>query len=213
MKPIVIISGGGFGREVQYLIESINEKDPTWEILGYIDDSKDKGSEVNGHKVLGNIDFFSSFPQKMNVVVAIGNATIRKKIVEKLKGNPALSFPNLIDPSIRISKYINLGEGNIICAGSILTTNIEVGDFNIVNLSCTIGHDANLSSYITLYPGVNISGAVTIGDCCELGTGSQIVQSLTICEGCTIGAGAVVVKGINKRGTYVGIPAALCGEH
>lgn len=32
-KKIVIYGAGGFGREVQWLIERINQQEPTWEIL------------------------------------------------------------------------------------------------------------------------------------------------------------------------------------
>ena len=38
IKPIVIVGAGGMGRDTQWLIERINEEEPTYEILGYIDD-------------------------------------------------------------------------------------------------------------------------------------------------------------------------------
>lgn len=37
MKDIVIIGAGGFGREVAWLIERINNESPTWKIKGFID--------------------------------------------------------------------------------------------------------------------------------------------------------------------------------
>ena len=36
IKPIVIVGAGGMGRDTQWLIERINEEEPTYEILGYI---------------------------------------------------------------------------------------------------------------------------------------------------------------------------------
>ena len=39
MKDIAIFGVGGFGREVQWLIERINIADQTWTIKGYIDDN------------------------------------------------------------------------------------------------------------------------------------------------------------------------------
>ena len=100
-----------------------------------------------------------------------------------------------------------LGFGNIICKGNILTTNIEIGNFNHINLNCTVGHDVQFNDYITVYPGVNISGNVIINDCVEVGTGTKIIKGKKIVKETVIGAGSVVVKDIIENGTYIGIPA------
>ena len=60
---------------------------------------------------------------------------------------------------------------------------------------------------MTIYPSVNVSGNVLIGQCTELGTGTQIIQGKTITANSIVGAGAVVVKNIEEPGTYVGSPA------
>ena len=46
IKPIVIVGAGGMGRDTQWLIERINEEEPTYEILGYIDDGIQQGSII-----------------------------------------------------------------------------------------------------------------------------------------------------------------------
>lgn len=54
MKDIVIIGAGGFGREIAWLIEDINEVKKEWNIIGFIDDSAEKQNRlINGYKVLG----------------------------------------------------------------------------------------------------------------------------------------------------------------
>lgn len=207
MKKIVIIGAGGFGREVQWLIERINAQEMTWEIQGYIDDGLEVGTQINGYSVLGGIDTLVSRKEEISVVCAIGSAKTRKKIIEKLSYNNNLKYPNLIDTNVQMSKYVELGKGNIICSGTILTVNIVVGDFSILNLGCTVGHDAVINSFVTVYPGVNISGCVTIGENVEVGTGTQIIQGKSICSNAIVGAGAVVVDNIDRSGTYVGVPA------
>lgn len=74
-------------------------------------------------------------------------------------------------------------------------------------MSCTIGHDVQFHDYITVYPGVNISGNVILNDCVEVGTGTQIIQGKEIVKETVIGAGSVVVKDIVENGTYTGVPA------
>lgn len=51
MKKILIFGAGGFGREVQWLIERINRMKPIWKIEGYLDDGIESGTEINGYKV------------------------------------------------------------------------------------------------------------------------------------------------------------------
>lgn len=206
MKQIVIIGAGGFGREVQWLIERINAKNITWQLKGYIDDAIEAGTLINGYPVLGGIDYLLEMEDEIAVVCAIGSSKIRKKIVEKIANKDNIEFPNLIDPHVQMSNYIELGVGNIICAGSILTVNISIGDFTIVNLDCTVGHDVILNSFVTVYPSVNISGCVKIGESTEIGTGTKIIQGKTIGDEIIIGAGAVVVKDLEISGTYVGVP-------
>ena len=103
-------------------------------MVGFIDDVVKKGTLINEISVIGSINDLKAKSEKMAVVCAIGSVTTRKTVIEKLKKNQKLYYPNLIDPSVSYSKYIKMGEGNIICAGTILTTNIELGDFNILNL-------------------------------------------------------------------------------
>lgn len=203
MNDIVIIGASGFGREVAWLIENSDG----WNVKGFVDDNKDlENKSVNEHPVLGTLDYLLNIEEKTNVVVAIGNPQIRRNIVTKLQSNKKISFPNIVDKDVVIDKTISLGIGNIICKGSILTTNIEIGNFNHINLSCTVGHDVYFHDYITIYPGVNISGNVVINDYVEVGTGTKIIQGKSIVRDTVIGAGSVVVKDIFDSGTYVGVP-------
>lgn len=207
MKNIVIIGAGGFGREVQWLLERMNEKEEQWNLLGYIDDGVAVGTIVDGLPVLGNITYLIETKEPLAVVCAVGSSKTRKQIIDKIIDNENLAFPNVIDPSVQMSERICMGKGNIICAGNIMTVDIEIGDFNIINLDCTVGHDAVLHSYVTVYPSVNISGCVEAGDETELGTGSHIIQGIHIGEKTIIGAGSVVIRDMPSNCTAVGNPA------
>lgn len=206
MEDIVIVGAGGFGREVEWLIERINQKEKKWNLLGYVDDNKIKNEIVGNSKNLFSIEELLKIDKKTNAVIAVGNSVTRKEICSKLKQNKNIIFPNLIDPSVIMGK-LDIGKGNIICAGTIITVNVKINDFTIINLDCTIGHDDILNDFVTIYPSVNVSGNVTIEECTEIGTGTQIIQGKTIFKNCIIGAGAVVNKNIEEEGTYVGVPA------
>ena len=206
MKELYIIGAGGFGREVAWLVERINEKELTWDIKGFVDDNSELwGCYEDNYPILGGCDFLKQ-QKNAYAVCAVGNAQVRKKIVEKISETD-IQFVSLIDPSVIVSKRVIIGEGTIICAGTIITVDVSIGKHVIINLDCTLGHDTIIEDYVTVYPSVNISGHVSVGECSELGTGTQIIQGKEIVANTIIGAGAVVVKDINKCGTYIGVPA------
>ena len=204
MKDIVIIGAGGFGREVEWLIERINQKEKQWNFIGFVDDSIKIGTPIGNSKVIYNTEDLKSC-KNLCVAIAIGNTKTREHIYNIISENENLEYPNLIDPSVITGKF-DIGYGNIICAGTIITVNVKFGNLNIINLDCTVGHDDILHDYITLYPSVNVSGNVEINSYVEIGTGTQIIQGKSITKNAIIGAGAVVVKNIEEEGTYVGIP-------
>ena len=141
-------------------------------------------------------------------MVAVGASRIREKIVSNMKTvNPEIKFGRVIDPSVEISDLVTIGEGTIICAHTIITVNIKIGSHVIINLDCTVGHDAIIKDFATLYPSVNVSGITNIGHAAELGTGMQIIQGKSIGDYSIVGAGAVVVKNIPEKCTAVGSPA------
>ncbi len=86
---------------------------------------------------------------------------------------------------------------------------ISIGNCNIINLACTIGHDAVLEDFVTVNPGVNISGNTIIGAGCNIGTGTQVVQGLRVGKNTLVGAGAVVTGDLPDDCTAVGVPAKV----
>lgn len=214
LKKLIIFGAGGFGREVAWLAEKINIATPTWNILGFIDDTKElQGKTVGGYPILGMSESIVDYADAY-FVCAVGSAKVRKKIIQKLEGFlPSIKYATLIDPSVLLSDRVSIGSGSIICAGTIITVDVELGKHIIINLDCTIGHDAIINDYVTLYPSVNVSGKTELAECVEMGTGTQIIQGKTVGEGTIVGAGAVVVRDLPAGCTAVGSPAKSIKFH
>ena len=203
MKKLVIVGNGGFAKEVEWLVERINAVSPTWDFIGFID------KDCSNPKVIGDDEYIINYDQELYVSIAIGTSQIREKIYSSYRANSNIHYPNLIDPSVLLSKRISLGEGNIICAGSILTVDIAIGNCNIINLDCTVGHDAVINDFVTVNPSVNISGETYIDSGVNIGTGTQIIQGKSIGRNTVIGAGAVVNRDLPDSCTAVGVPARV----
>jgi serine acetyltransferase len=106
-----------------------------------------------------------------------------------------------------MGKHINIGEGRIITANNILTVNIEIANFVVLNLACTVGHDAILENFTFFMPFVNISGGVVVRQGVYVGTGAQILNHLEIGSYTKVGSGAVVKESLPAHCTAVGVPA------
>lgn len=202
MKDLIIIGAGGFAREVAWLVEEINEHNPTWTLLGFYDEYNTSSNFLNGYKLITEEEFNNN--KEAFLVIAVGDSEVRKEISNRYSGR---KFAILIHPHISISTSNKIDEGTIICKGSILTVNITIGKHTIINLDCTVGHDVILEDYSTVLPGVNVSGHVNVGECTSIGTGSKIIQNVSIGHNSIIGAGSIVVKNIDDYVVAVGIPA------
>ena len=207
IRDLAIYGAGGFGREMALMVEQMNADRKSWNVIGFFDDGKRAGETVDGLRVLGGIDDLNRWKSPLALVVAMADPLIRRDVVARIQ-NDQIDFPVMIHPrSLTGSPGNKYGKGTLITAGCILTTGIVLGDFIIVNLSSTIGHDVEIGNYTSVMPGCNISGGVIIGEENLIGTGSQILQGLTVGDRCKIGAGAVVTKHVGTGQTVKGIPA------
>lgn len=191
-----LIGAGGFAREVYWSLPMIERLNAVF----FVDD-------IYWDNLNNLILPLSKFdPNEYEVVVAIGYPKDRFDMVQKLPKET--KYFTHIDSSVLIlDPNIEIGEGSIICAGSILTTNIKIGKHTHLNLHTTIGHDCEIGDYLTTSPGVKISGNCRIYDCVYIGTNASIKQKISIHSLSTIGMNAAVVKNIENSGVYVGIPA------
>ena len=210
-NKILIFGAGGFAREVAWLINRCNDTNKQYEILGFIDDTGEQtGKKINDINVFGLDEASMNFPDT-HIVVAIGNPKDRESVVKKSE-NKGFKFESILHPKAEMSKWIGIGLGTVICAGNILTTNIEIGKHVLINLNCTIGHDVIIGDYTTLAPGVHISGWVNTGKRVYIGTGAVIINGnknnpIIIEDDVIIGAGACVTRSLRSKQTYVGVPA------
>lgn len=214
IKKVAILGAGGFAREALWVFRDANEEKKEWEVLGFIDENKENhGTIICKLPILGGYEWFDNKKYSdLYVINSIGSPKTKRKVLEKAISKN-LKFCSVLHPTVMMSKYIEIGEGTIITAGNILTTQIKIGNHVILNLDCTVGHDSIIEDYCTVAPGAHISGNVHLGVGVDFGTGAVIIQGVSVGSWSIIGAGTVVVSEIPSNVTAVGVPAKVIKTH
>ena len=87
---------------------------------------------------------------------------------------------------------------------------ININGFEIASMS---GHDCKLNNFVSVMPGVNVSGCIELKEAVYIGTNATILPGQSpnhlkyLGEYSTIGAGSLVLKDTQAYTTYVGSPA------
>src|SRR5262245_49492125 len=118
-QKIAIIGAGGFAREVLcLLIDMWSGTDIDYrESVCFVDrEVHSHASQINDVPVILESDFDT---EKYHAVIGVGDPQIRSTIVDRLPANT--KYATVIHPSAVVSKWVDIGEGGVICAGTILT--------------------------------------------------------------------------------------------
>lgn len=210
MKNIAIYGAGGFGREVACLLNQINGKEPTWRLIGFFDDGKEKGYVNEYGEILGGLPELNEWKEPLSVVMAIGSPTTVKHIVESI-ANPHIEFPNIIAPgTVFLDKgHFKMGRGNLICYGCLFSTCVEIGDFNCFNGFISVGHDSRIGHFNSFMSNAKVSGEVQIAERNYFGVGCIVLQQVKIGSDTVIAAGSVIIRKTKNGNTYLGNPATI----
>jgi sugar O-acyltransferase (sialic acid O-acetyltransferase NeuD family) len=207
MKRIAIFGYSGFAKEVADICFALNYNE-----IVFLSAFGSIGDVINGIIVKAESEAYQLHENGFDFVIGIGDSALRSKIAQAYR---EFNFPTLIHPDCSFGIYqleqIINKKGSIICAGCRLTNNIILGDFCILNLNTTVGHDSIIGDYVSIMPGVNISGNVEVGDGVFIGTGAAIIQGrvgekLRVGDKTVVGAATLITKSVPMDVTVVGVP-------
>ena len=209
-RRIVVIGGGGFGREVLELIEDINAATRSpWVVEGVLDDGSPDVDLLArlGTTHLGAVETIRQLDDDVAHVIAVGGCAARAAIDARCVAwgrEPA----TLVHPTAVVGRRsVEVGEGSILCAHSSATTNVRLGRHVHLNPHASIGHDVVVGDHTTLTPQAAVAGQVDLGARVFVGTGAVIGPGISVGDDVLVGAGAVVVRDVAPGRTVAGVPA------
>jgi len=196
MHKVIIQGGGGHAQVVLECLRAAG-----YEVVALCDPNSN--GESLGIPTYKQYD--SQLAPGAYAVVAIGDNSVRKRVVETTKH----SFVNAIHPSVLFSPSASMGYGNMLMHAAIVQAQSKIGNHVIVNTGSHIDHDCIIGDFVHLAPGAILCGNVHVGEGTLIGAGSTVIQEIKIGKWAVIGAGSVVIGDVPDYTTVVGNPGRV----
>ncbi len=204
---MVVVGGGGHGRELLDVVAAINAQHDRWRLLGVVDDHPEPNRERLdrlGVEVLGPLEWLEEHPGLY--ALGIGTSSVRRQIVERLEAH-GCEAATLVHPGASVGADSHLGAGSVVYERSVVTTDVSIGVHTHLNVACAVQHDSRVGDFVQFSPGVMVNGDCVIGDDVFLGTGAIVTRGCIVGDGARVGAGAVVLSDVPAGATALGVPA------
>lgn len=201
MKRIVIVGGGGFGRELYGYIKAdlAAGRLNGFTLAGFLDNNP-KCELAGNIPELTYLGEFADFEPQGNevLIIAIGKVSIRRNIFEEIKRRDLALF-TYVHSSAQIMPEVTLGEGTVVCPNTIINVGATLGDNVAVNVFCSIGHGASIGSHAVLSPYCALSGDSNLGMCGFMGTRATLFPGVVMGNGCIVDAHSAVRQSVGKN--------------
>lgn len=209
-RPLIIIGTSGNAGDLLDIVEAINADRPTWDVVGFLDDSRAPSSRHLEREVLGPVARAVEFSDSyfVNAIGSDRSFRRRAEIVER-SAVPTDRFATLVHPGASVSRRARLGCGTYVNFGATIAGAVGVGNHVGIGPGCIVGHDAVIEDYAMLAPGCVVSGAARIGRLGYIGAAACVRQCVCVGAGALVGMGAVVLHHVESNSTVVGNPARL----
>lgn len=206
-RALIIIGAGGFAKEVAWTVERMNAQTPTYTLKGVCDDAFDRQQGTCcGVPLMGSIEKAAEQLALEGVQpwfhCTIGDNARRKEVVARAL-QAGWKPATIVDPSVLIAPGVVLGEGVYVGIGCVVSADVTIGAYALLNFQVTVGHDAVLGAYVQVCPGVRISGWCELGEGALLGSNAVIVQKRKMGAWSVLGAGTVAFRDILEKETMV----------
>jgi sugar O-acyltransferase (sialic acid O-acetyltransferase NeuD family) len=202
---MVIIGAKGLAKELLQIVEDSNN---TKNLVFFDDINLDEPTLLyDKYPVLKTEEeVINHFRSDNRFILGLGSPKLRGKLYKRFKAIGGELY-NLIDKTTTIGSYVTLGEGLTLMSGVKISNGVKIGKGLLAYYDSIITHDVEIGDFVELSPGCKLLGHVKIGDQVHVGAGAIILSNVIIADNAIVGAGAVVTKNVNFGEIVAGVPA------
>jgi sugar O-acyltransferase (sialic acid O-acetyltransferase NeuD family) len=204
--PLVLVGGGGHASDVLQAIEAVNAAQPTYHVVGILDDDDIDLGRFAGRGVSHIGPIADVAVVDAAYVLCLGWPWTRHAVVRRIgdRGQPA---PPIVHPSADMGAGVEMGLGSVVLGHTHVSPFVRLGAHAVVSYLASVGHDSTFGDHASVMPNAAVSGGVTGGHRVLVGSGAVVREGISLGDDVRIGAGAAVVSDVASGLTVVGAPA------
>lgn len=211
MRPLVIIGAGGCGRDVASLVADMNQGSPGWNLVGFLDDKPSlQNRRVSGVPVLGPTEAARDH-RHASFCCCIADPLVRMALVARVS-RLGVHWATLVHRAAVILDGAVVGEGSVVSAFCLVSTQASVGRHVIIDKYASVGCRSPVGDFVTFSPHAALSCRAAIAEGGFLGCGACVSPGVRIGAYAVVGGGAVVDDDLAPRAVAVGVPARVVRE-
>lgn len=167
MKKLIIIGAGGHGK---VLADTVLQAG-SYELIGFVDANLSIGTPVfsNFNVIENQSNLLNLVHPDTYFVLGIGDNYLREKIVNQF---PTLNWATLIHPKAACSSAVEIGEGTVVLANSVVSALVKIGKHGIVNAGTIIDHESQVGDFVHLSVGTKIGSNCVVSKYAKTAVGA-----------------------------------------
>jgi len=189
---LIILGSGGHARVCFDLIRATYPDLVFW---GFIDNEKQVDTNVDEiYGVVGCDDDLERFFKKGladSAVIGFSAMEKRQEMFDKLI-KIGYFLPNVVHKIAYVERSIELGYGNQIMHGAIISSNAKIFNNCIINTNSVVSHDCIIHDNVHVAPGATLAGSVEIGENTLIGMNTSVYFGKKIGKNCVISNGVSI---------------------
>ena len=212
MYDLIIVGAGGFSRELYHWVNDWIQADRNrlgqFRVKGFlsIDNNLLDGFDLP-IGILGDEETYTIQPND-RFVMGIGKV-LRKKIASERLLEMGARFITLVHPTAIVCPSAKLGSGAVLCPFTVVSADVTIADFALLNIYSSAGHDARVGKHCVLSPYATLNGFVQLGDEVFMGTHATVVANKHVGHRSNISANSLVVRNVPDDTTVLGSPGKM----
>jgi len=207
-SPRPLLAYGAGNPDIVKLVAAVNRATPTWELVGFIDDTPEKACTVlaglpviGPHARLADFDAATTFVHN-NVAASVAG---RRAVTRRLH-TLGRRLATLVHPTVDLFEC-EIGDGTSIGAFVSLGIYVRIGEGTVIRHLASVGHECRLGEHVFVGPGVRIAGRAVVEAGAFLGAGAIVRDDVTVGADAVVAAGAVVLEDVPPGARVGGVPA------